>query len=319
MRRRLAVILALVLSVVLTGCNGYIREWMDPGQPEVSQQDFVREITPLALPQCTGRDRSLWQSKKGTAYIEMCSLEKGYVGAACDAQVEARFYMSKDGQACNYYMEPGGEHQYFPLSMGSGTYTFRVYLHVEGTAYERVLEEVREVRLEDEKAPFLIPTSFVAYSEDSRVTSPGRKLAMNCATDLEVVQQVFYWVKKNISYDWDKAEQLRGQVLLGGPDLAPVLETGKGICFDYAVLTAAMLRANGIPCKVIIGNLKTKSGETIQHAWNMVYLEDGGEIGDGVTAQAGGWSLIDLTLAADGGYGFKQIDSMEAYLPLSAH
>lgn len=46
------------------------------------------------------------------------------------------------------------------------------------------------------------------------------------------------------------------------------LKSSKGICFDYAALMAAMLRAQNIPVKLVTGNV---SPNNLSHAWNLVY------------------------------------------------
>ena len=51
------------------------------------------------------------------------------------------------------------------------------------------------------------------------------------------------------------------------PDLDQVLEKKMGICFDYASLTAALLRVQGIAVKLVIGY-----ADNTYHAWNEVYL-----------------------------------------------
>ena len=51
------------------------------------------------------------------------------------------------------------------------------------------------------------------------------------------------------------------------------LRTGRGICFDYASLTAAMLRSQNIPARLEIGY----SGD-VYHAWISVYTEETGWI-----------------------------------------
>ena len=54
------------------------------------------------------------------------------------------------------------------------------------------------------------------------------------------------------------------------PDVDETLSSGKGICFDYAALMAAMLRAHDIPTRLAIGNVDP---EGILHAWNQIYID----------------------------------------------
>ena len=68
------------------------------------------------------------------------------------------------------------------------------------------------------------------------------------------------------------------------------LESKKGICFDYAALTAAMLRSRDIPCKLQIGY----SG-TVKHAWVSVYIRSKGWVDKAVEFSGDSWSRMDPT------------------------
>jgi len=72
-------------------------------------------------------------------------------------------------------------------------------------------------------------------------------------------------------------------------------EKMKGICFDYAVLMASMLRLQGIPAKLAIGY----AGK-VYHAWINVYIEedDIGWIEKAITYDGKTWSLMDPTFVS---------------------
>jgi transglutaminase-like putative cysteine protease len=59
------------------------------------------------------------------------------------------------------------------------------------------------------------------------------------------------------------------------------LREGTGICFDYASLFACMLRVQGIPTQLVVGELLA-SKQPVRHAWNNVWISDA-------------WLLIDPT------------------------
>ena len=54
-----------------------------------------------------------------------------------------------------------------------------------------------------------------------------------------------------------------------------ILKSKKGVCEHYAVLTAAMLRSVGIPCKMVKGAMKRSDGKTEGHAWITVNPKTG--------------------------------------------
>ena len=75
------------------------------------------------------------------------------------------------------------------------------------------------------------------------------------------------------------------------------LSTGKGICFDYASLAAAMLRSQGIPTKLIFGYV---SPDDVYHAWNMFYTEESGWVTVSFEVSGNSWNRMDLTFSAGG-------------------
>ena len=81
------------------------------------------------------------------------------------------------------------------------------------------------------------------------------------------------------------------------PDPDETMKTGKGICFDYAALAAAMLRSQGIPTKLIFGYV---SPDDLYHAWNMFYTDETGWVTAEFKVDSKNWTRLDLTFAANG-------------------
>jgi len=104
--------------------------------------------------------------------------------------------------------------------------------------------------------------------------------------DEEKVDAIFDWVVDNLTYDKELAKTVESGYL---PDLEVTMKTKKGICFDYCALFSAMLRAQGIPTKLVIGKVQP---EGITHSWSQVYLD-------------GKWKWMDTTMD---GKGHKESD-----------
>ena len=79
------------------------------------------------------------------------------------------------------------------------------------------------------------------------------------------------------------------------PDLDELYETKKGICYDYASMLAAMLRAVGIPAKLVMGYVAPNN---VYHAWNEVYIEGEGWVVKQVHFAGEEWKLMDPTFAS---------------------
>ena len=78
------------------------------------------------------------------------------------------------------------------------------------------------------------------------------------------------------------------------PSPDATLSEQEGICFDYAALTAAMLRSRDIPCKLQIGY----AGD-IKHAWIDVYIRGKGWVEQAITYDGEKWNRMDPTFTAN--------------------
>lgn len=106
---------------------------------------------------------------------------------------------------------------------------------------------------------FLESGRYCKWSRQSELTKKAETLKGK--TDAATISSVYEYVALGISYDFDKAERLKGgKGYVPDPELT--YERKSGVCFDKASLMCAMLRADGIPSKLCIG---TVDGES--HAW----------------------------------------------------
>ena len=185
-----------------------------------------------------------------------------------------------DGTVYTYTIK-GSDYNTFPLTGGNGDYTLKVYEWVVDNSYALAFSKDLSVSLSDEFKPFLYPNQYVWFTGDSQVVALGRELSDQSADDLDYVQNSYYYVIRNISYDNDKAENTPTDYV---PDIDTILEEKKGICFDYASLMAALLRSQSIPTKLEVGY----SGEAY-HAWISVYL-----------TESGWWTILSNSTAKTG-------------------
>ena len=121
----------------------------------------------------------------------------------------------------------------FPLSEGDGEYTFTVFEDIGGGRYAMLVSVTAGVTLEDQFAPFIRPNQFVDYSDSPNAIAKAAQLADGTDDTLEIVGRVFTYVITSLTYDTEKAQTVKSGYL---PVLEETLETGKGICFDYAAL-----------------------------------------------------------------------------------
>ncbi|GHV11671.1 hypothetical protein FACS1894219_03220 [Clostridia bacterium] len=190
-------------------------------------------------------------------------------------KVQISLTSNKDAKAAyNYDINPDGNPELFPLQLGDGEYAIKVLIQSAKEPAKWAVAQTANytLKLEDDKAPFLNANQFVNYNNDSKVVIKAKDLTKKAKTDLERVDAIFNYVIGALEYDTKKATTVQTGYI---PDINAVIDSKKGICFDYAVVFAAMLRSVDIPCKLIMGYVQN-NGQAIYHAWNEFYLKDKG-------------------------------------------
>ena len=183
--------------------------------------------------------------------------------------------------------------------MGNGTYKIRIMQNKEGNKYFEIFSATIDVTL-DNFAPYLAPSQYVNYNAASKVVRKSFDLCSGASTELEKLEIIYSWIIRNISYDTNKAETVQTGYL---PNPDAILDAKTGICFDYAAVMAAMLRAQGIPTKLVIG---TVSAADLNHAWNEVYLQGQGWVTVRIYFEGSKWERMDPTFAASGNANIEQ-------------
>ena len=298
LRRAIAVALTFSLTLgtaILTGCAGGDSTATASGKTTASAGESTSgpafEKPALAL---TSFNANAAITGHGGS-IDISSIDQGYVVAAGESVSRLKFQVSKDDRDYNYDLPNDGTPIFCPLNMGDGGYVFRIMQNTSGNSYVEITNASANVVLASEFEPFLRPNVYCTYDAQSASVAKANELAANAQNDGDVLRNIYNWITDTISYDTAKAEQLANSAgYVPNPDAT--LAEGKGICFDYVSLGAAMLRSQGIPCKIVTGYV---SPDNIYHAWNLVYLE-GSWIGVGVNVEANTWTRIDLTFAAGG-------------------
>lgn len=135
----------------------------------------------------------------------------------------------------------------------------------------------------------LSPTQIKKYTssekniESDDISIIKQAKALKDETDIKTVRNIYYFVQKNMRYE-NRGERLGAKEML---------KRKKGKCTDYAALMVALCRANGIPARVICGNVITSPPNL--HSWVEVYLD------------RYGWVTFEPTVAFDSKVDFTKI------------
>ena len=284
----------LILLLFVTGCNGQTsarsqeageKTASDSGESTAEAWDSTPQVL---VPEAPGT------SLMGNSSIEIdvSNISQGYLMARYVGNgAKVKFFIETPDQVRYTYDLPASQsYAALPLTAGNGTYTLDVREHVEGDLYSNLYMDTIDVSIDNEFSPFLYPNQYTWFTQDSQTVSKASDLTRGVKNGLEAVGAVYDFVITNISYDEEKARTVESGYL---PDVDETLESGKGICFDYAALMTAMLRSQGIPTKLEIGY----SGE-VYHAWISTWLKEKGWVENIIEFDGKNWSLIDPTLAA---------------------
>ena len=274
-------LLTLVLLLVCTGCGV---------GSKIAKQDPYLWVAQVLKPVAEGTEVIEEEAFK----LDISDRDKGYTVASYDGNSEKVNIQltGPDGIVYKYFVTGEDGETVLPLTGGDGTYALEVYENIADDQYSALLNDTFDVSLESEFLPFLYPNQYVNFTEDSKAVKLAETLAEKATDDLEVLQNIFQYVTENITYDYEKAENVAYGYL---PDIDETLESKTGICFDYAALMCAMLRCRGIPAKLDIGY--TNNG--IYHAWISTYLKDKGWVDNVVEFDGDSWQLMDPTMISE--------------------
>lgn len=290
----LAVMAATLLSMLLlTSCSGLGSFDLSGEGRGSGLSGPPRDATPVVL-EVSQPGIAVAANEK--AVLDYSNVSEGYLCVMSnlgDKKVKVLVYApaidSIPASQYQYTITSGGSYVTIPLSAGSGTYSLGVYEHVVGDQYSPILSQDIEVTLADEYRPYLYPSQYVNFAAGDAATQLSQELSANAVADVDTLNAIYSWVCQNITYDTEEATTVASGYL---PENASTLSKEKGICFDYAVLTASMLRAQRVPARLVIGY-----AGAAYHAWIDVHCETTGSV---IRYEFRGdrWVLMDPTFDA---------------------
>ena len=284
------ILLILIPVLLFTGCGS---SGSDPDEPPV--------YSPLQVlvPEAPGK-KTLGTSP---LVLDISDTDQGYLTAVSDStdQMMNVQLTAEDGVVYSYFISPG-ESAVIPFSSGSSTYQVSCYQQISDSQYAALYADTLEIKLANEFLPFLYPNQYVNFTPDSEASKLALSMVSEDTSDIDALQIIYNYVVSHVTYDYDLADTVASGYL---PNVDETLQTGKGICFDYAALTAAMLRSCDIPCKLQIGY----AGD-IKHAWINVYIRSSGWVDKAVEFSGDSWSRMDPTFDSNS----EDKDTIQEYI-----
>lgn len=222
------------------------------------------------------------------AEVDYGNASDGYISVVYSgSSAQAKLRIANGSVQYDHDISVGGKRDFIPL-MGNGSYSVKVYEHISGKNFAPVLSGEFEVKLKNETDTYLYPNKYVNFSKGSECVKKAAEVCAGKSGDVEEIAAIFDYIADNISYDKQLAKTVQSGYI---PDPDKTLASGKGICFDYASLFAAMCRSRGIPARLVIGYAEPN----IYHAWNEVYTDETGWITPELFLKKKGYNITDAT------------------------
>jgi hypothetical protein len=257
-------------------------ERTNPGNPrDNTPQVLVPEEPGTAV---NATDKAVLDfSNAGSGYVRAMSYLEG-------TKVKVRVNTpdpNDDSDPPSYTITSAGSYITIPLTMGSGTYSIAFYENLYDNQYASLFSQDVYVETIDEFAPFLYSNPVVEFTDGDATVQLSQEVTENATSDVEAAGQIYMYIVRNFSYDYDKAATVAPGYL---PDNDDMLASKMGICFDFASLTASMLRAQRLPTKLEVGYC----GQAY-HAWIEVYTADAGWVRKKIEFPGAAWVRMDPT------------------------
>ena len=260
---------------------------------------YAKKQVPTTVAQQTGVTVYTDSAKKAT--IDASNLAEGYVLVKYTGgkDVRIRVQITKtDGTAYTYDINNKGTFEAFPLAEGDGNYTIRVFEQASGNKYAVIHTQQVTFKARNELLPFMYPNQFVNYTADGNAAKLAVTVVGDKTKQMDKIVAIYnHVVGGTYTYDYELAATVASGYL---PVLDKFLEVKKGICFDYSSLMTAMLRSQGIPCRLVIGYANDATGAVIYHAWIDVYTPETGWIANAISFNGETWALVDPTFISTG-------------------
>jgi transglutaminase-like putative cysteine protease len=272
-----------------------------PQIPMAKAPGLTYPLTPAAPGAGMGNDR---------VSIDAANAAEGYVMVRYSgSSSKVKLQIAKIGDITyTYNLYAGAGYEVFPFTCGDGTYTVNVYEHAFDNQYSLAYGTTVTVSLVNSFQPFLYPNQYIKFSSQSKVVALSEQLAQGAASDLEILSRIYNHTIKSITYDNYKAATVKSGYL---PDVDAILDSGKGICFDYAAVMVSMLRTQAIPARLEIGYVTGG----LYHAWISAYISEIGWVNNIIQFDGQNWKLMDPTFASGG----KQSDNIMSFIGNTAN
>ncbi len=233
---------------------------------EIENSSTVQSVTAKITIEGTGTITGNLQGRE--AEIEVLSFNEGY-GQKVLSLSEVLEINGKTINGIGKEDELGNRYALFKIGE-IGNFSYKIEALIETDAMPPVIEDIDLSQEITEFEEFLQPSENIESNHESIRTFVFN--TFDSSSWLETIVEVTQWTYDNMEYDLKYFPETYSAV--------STLKERKGVCDEFAVLAASMLRAKGIPVKVVTGlSFNPKEGQKWNnHAWLQAFNPNSGWI-----------------------------------------
>ncbi|MFZ7133402.1 MAG: transglutaminase-like domain-containing protein [Eubacteriales bacterium] len=209
-----------------------------------------------------------------TPVIDDSKSNTGVVSVKHFSNKKLKVMVIKGETKYTYDLKGDNKFQDYPLQSGDGTYKVSIMENTSGNKYRYILTVDVSVKTSNPNTQYLTSVQMISWNSSMVPIIKAQSLG-NGLSDSRKVAVIYNFITNNIKYDSTLTSFPSDYV----PDNEKTYDTKTGICYDFASLTAAMLRSVGVPTKLVKGTGTNVEG---YHAWNEVYVN-------------GQWQIVDTS------------------------
>lgn len=200
-------------------------------------------------------------------YFDTSQVSKGVIKVSYTSSARLKVQITHGSDTpYNYDLNNKGTVESFPLQMGNGAYKISLLENTSGNSYKVVATTTVNLNLQDANSVYLNSIQTVNYGVSPKAVAKAVELTKGTSDPAKKADILWDYMVKNNAYDYNKLATLPS-TYVPAPDSTLVQKSG--ICYDFASLYAAMMRTQGIPCRLVKGYAPDYA--TGYHAWNEVY------------------------------------------------
>lgn len=238
---------------------------------------FVPAINASAI-NSTSQLSAKISEKTITPQLDTITVKEGYVKIAYTNENNSKMkvLVEKDNTKYYYDFDGKGKYENYSLNMGDGEYNIYLLENTEGKNYIIIDEWNIKAKIDSKNAIYTISNKIVNFEDSTAVIEKAEALTKGLKSDEDKAKAVYDYIINNVKYDLKKQKSIASGYL---PNIEEIMNSGSGICYDFAAIYAGMLRSVGISTKLIMGTSKNVKG---YHAWNEVLVN-------------GKWVIVDTS------------------------